>query len=142
MSQPRVLDIFLPGDLPGLNRVIGANRANKHAGARLKHKTDEALIAELHALQCAKLPNTPLLWTFIWQCSNKRRDPDNIASAAKFVFDALQKAGVLDNDGWGQVAEIHHYFATSPDVGVRVIAHAAIHRPALAVAGDERRGER
>jgi len=42
----------------------------------------------------------------------------------------------------GQVAEIHHYFATSPDVGVRVIAHTAIHRPALAVAGDERRGER
>ena len=38
----------------------------------------------------------------------------------------------------GQVAEIHHYFATSPDVGVRVIAHTATHRPALAVAGDER----
>ena len=120
MSSLRVLDIFLPGDLPGLNRVIGANRADKHAGARLKHKTDEALIAELNTLRCSKLPNTPLLWTFIWQCGNKRRDPDNIASAAKFVFDALQKGGVLKNDGWGQIAEIHHYFMTAATPGVQV----------------------
>jgi len=125
--QTRVLDVFLDGALPGLNAVIGANRSDKHAGARLKRKTDTAIVTELQALGCPPLPAVPLVWTFIWRCENKRRDPDNIASAAKFVFDALQRAGLLDNDGWGQVAELHHYFEKAARAGVQVIAHTAVH---------------
>ena len=35
---------------------------------------------------------------FEWHERTKRRDPDNIASAKKFVLDALVKNGVLEDD--------------------------------------------
>ena len=117
------LDIFIPGELPGFNKVIGSNRTNKHVGAKLKRKTEEMLLIVLRAQRCPSIEGEALIWTFIWQCKNRRRDPDNIASAAKFILDALQRGGFLANDGWRQVAEIHHYFEVSNTVGVRVIAH-------------------
>ena len=119
----KVLDVFISGELPGLNKVIGANRANKHVGAKLKRETEEMLLIALRAQGCAFVEDGPLIWTFIWQCKNRRRDPDNIASATKFIFDALQSGAFLANDGWRQVAEIHHYFEVNKTVGVRVMAH-------------------
>lgn len=120
----KALDIFIDGELAGMNTVIGANRSNRFAGATLKKQADAQIIACLRLGKIAPLPDAPFIWTFIWQCKNKRRDPDNIASGAKFVFDALQKSGILQNDGWGQVAEIHHYFEVSDTPGVHVLAHS------------------
>jgi len=41
---------------------------------------------------------------YTWHEPNRRRDLDNIASAHKYVQDALVKAGVLQGDGWRHVA--------------------------------------
>ena len=38
-----------------------------------------------------------------WFEKNKRRDPDNIAVSIKFILDAMQKEGVIKNDGWKEV---------------------------------------
>lgn len=99
-------EIVLRGKLPSLNEVIGAARRNPYQANKQKRDT-EALIA-------SQLPSTQIqernVFTFEWHEPSKRRDPDNIASAVKFIFDAMQKQGVLANDGWGQVAEIHHKF--------------------------------
>lgn len=41
---------------------------------------------------------------------DKTRDPSNVfASAIKFIEDALQLAGVIENDGWKQVLGIRSY---------------------------------
>ena len=51
---------------------------------------------------------------FAWECKDRRRDPDNIASAGqKVLLDALQVAGVLPNDGWHEIASIEHNFKKS-----------------------------
>ena len=42
--------------------------------------------------------NGPVRLNFIWYEKTKRRDPDNVASAKKFILDALQKQGILPND--------------------------------------------
>lgn len=57
--------------------------------------------------ELAKLPKAldqPLHFHFTWYCPNKRKDPDNISFAKKFILDGLQVAGVIENDGWKQIA--------------------------------------
>jgi Holliday junction resolvase RusA-like endonuclease len=49
-------------------------------------------------------------YTFTWYCPDKRKDKDNIMSAQKFVFDALQQIGYIKNDGWKQIGDISHRF--------------------------------
>lgn len=40
----------------------------------------------------------PLVISFEWHESDKRRDLDNIFSAKKFILDALQRTGIIAND--------------------------------------------
>ena len=40
---------------------------------------------------------------FQWIEPNKRRDPDNIASARKFVLDGMVKAGLIPDDSWNYI---------------------------------------
>lgn len=43
-------------------------------------------------------PNGAVIVRFEWHERTKRRDADNIASAKKYILDALVKCGVLEND--------------------------------------------
>lgn len=111
---------FISGRLPGLNAVIEANRRNRYAGAETKKNATQSVLLQVRDVQpihgCCD-------WYFMWHCSDRRRDPDNIASAVKFVFDGLIAAGVIDNDGWKQVRTITHRFVVDPgNVGVEVEA--------------------
>lgn len=47
---------------------------------------------------------------FRWYCKNQKKDPDNISFAKKFILDGMVKAGVLENDGWKQVAGFQDEF--------------------------------
>ena len=114
-----MVKFFLEGRLDGLNAVIKANRSNKYAGASLKKDTTEMLAWQI------KAENLPFLdglhhYRFTWYEPNRRRNPDNIASAVKFVFDAMQDAGVISNDGWKQIQSIYHEFVRSDTAGVMV----------------------
>jgi len=40
----------------------------------------------------------------------------------KFIFDALQAAEIIQNDGWSVVASIEHHYRVSDDVGVLIEA--------------------
>lgn len=114
------IKIFLPGRLEGMNEVIDANRASKYAGAELKRTLTEALAWQIKAERLPQLSG-PRHYRFTWYEANRRRDPDNIASSVKFIFDGMKQAGVIENDGWGQVASIHHEFAANAGpVGVQV----------------------
>jgi len=104
------LSVFLHGEWPGLSSdttaaMVLAFRVAKAGGNAIA------------------LPDIPHVFSFTWVCKNKRRRPTNIASAAEFIFDALRQVDIIQNDGWGQVADIHHYFEVGTPVGVRVMAY-------------------
>ena len=115
-----IFSTFLEGRLPGLNEVTAQNRANRYAGAKQKKAIENALVAQLY--DAPPLPGF-CRWRFTWYEADRRRDPDNIASAVKFIFDALQAAGVIENDNWLCVgAGIEHRFEVGAPVGVLVEA--------------------
>lgn len=97
--------------LPGLNEVIGANRTNKHVGARLKRDTEEIIsFYILNAVNNGKLKPIQGSCTvnFDWCEKTKKRDVDNIQSSQKFVLDALQKTGIIPNDSQRYVQQTSH----------------------------------
>jgi len=110
MSNKLVLgDVF-----HSLNKTI--NNAKKHWGAYAKNKKE---LDNIVALECKKqkfqVGELPANFGFFWYCSNRKRNPDNIAANAKSIFDGMQKAGVIENDGWSQVKSIHHEFILDKD---------------------------
>lgn len=103
------MKIIIIGKLPGLNDYTGSTRAHRQIGAKIKHSVERDIILQLKASKIAKVYGRHK-YIFHWYEKNKRRDPDNIAFAKKFIFDALVKAGILDNDGWKQVSELGDKF--------------------------------
>ena len=114
--------IFIPGPMPGLNDVIAM--AKRHWAAYAKEKE---YWTTLMALKCKEMAIRPLKRCFIdftWVEKNQRRDPDNItAIGRKFILDGLVQAGVLENDGWSQVAGWSDKFVVdkeSPGVKIEI----------------------
>lgn len=104
----------IPGTLPGMNEILKA--ANAH---RLKYNEMKRSCTEYVSL-CAKAwkvqpPIGMVTIRITWICKDKRRDKDNIACGTKFLADGLQKAGILDNDGWKQVDGYEHHFDIDKD---------------------------
>jgi hypothetical protein len=92
--------------LPTRNDEILANRYNKYFGAKLKKDVIDWILIQYNNQE---LPNPPKPWQKIsYQvvifARDKRIDPDNwFASAMKFFQDAMQKVGLIQNDGWDNV---------------------------------------
>ncbi len=92
---------IIPHRLPSLNDYINACRSHRYAGANLKHDVDVSIcFAIRQALNSGKLykPKPPVKLAFTWHESTRRRDADNVASAKKYILDALQTMGVIPND--------------------------------------------
>ena len=95
------MDIFIKGKFPSLNEVNNANRYNRYAGAKLKKETEYAIMLQLSQHK-DKFEYAHI--DFIWYEQNRKRDPDNLASAKKFILDCLVKNGNIPNDGWKNIA--------------------------------------
>jgi len=94
--------LTIPGQLPGLNEYIAAERGGggKYRAAAMKRDA-ETLIGLCARQQLRGVYFTaPVTMHYTWCEPNRRRDKDNIAFARKFVQDALVAAGVLQGDGW------------------------------------------
>lgn len=92
---------IIPVKLPSLNEYQNACRANRYAGAKFKKETEAVIeIAILKALKSGELypPPPPVRISFVWHEKTRRRDADNIASAKKYILDAMQRIGVIPND--------------------------------------------
>jgi len=84
--------------LPSFNEYTKACRSNKYAGAEMKKQIELEIWAYItNKLKGVKI-DKPIFITFTWVEENKKRDLDNICFAKKFILDALQKAGVIEND--------------------------------------------
>lgn len=106
--------LTIQGSLPGLNDYIHALSLNRYAGGRLKKDTDEIISSEI---MVQKLPyiQEPVYLIFRWYEKNKKRDKDNIASAKKFICDALKKSHVIGNDTWNLISGFSDEFYLDKD---------------------------
>ena len=87
--------------LPSLNDYTKACRSNKYQGAKFKAEIEEVIgwyIRQAVASRTLRKPKGAIVIRFEWHEKTKWRDADNIASAKKFVLDALVKMGVLVDD--------------------------------------------
>lgn len=85
--------MWIPFRLPSLNEYIDKINSNRHAGNRFKQDTQSDIAWFLRGRYPGKI-----YVKFTWYEPNRKRDKDNIASAKKFILDALQAKGVIDND--------------------------------------------
>lgn len=109
--------------LPTLNDYQNACRSNPYVGAKLKKDTDEVIglfIRKALAEHSISPTDKRHDFRFIWTEKTARRDHDNISSAVKFIFDALQQTGVIPNDSWKFVGDISHSFRLGDEYSVTV----------------------
>ncbi len=100
----------IQGRLPSLNDYINACRTHWSKGAQLKEQTETDIMWQIRAARLRGLVHpvsVPVRVSFEWHESDKRRDLDNIYSAKKFVLDAMQKAGIIENDNRRHVVGLH-----------------------------------
>ena len=93
----------IPFELPSCNEQIKAERARYRpyltAGAVLKDKTEKDLIKFFNLQRPPTFAGKVNVY-FKWFAKDKRKDKDNIAFAKKYILDALQRAGIIENDCW------------------------------------------
>jgi len=99
----------IPGTMPGLNEIIDTARLHKMRSADQK-KTYTELV--MWCVKKAKIPRMKRASLNItWYEPDRRRNPDNIQAAVKYIWDGLVNAGVLENDGWKQQGAVTHRMA-------------------------------
>ena len=95
------IKIVIPGTMPGFNEIVdAAKRGNRRYQPYndIKRENTDAV-----TWLSKKVPKKKKIFLDItWIEKNRRRDPDNIASAVKFIWDGLVEGGVIKNDGWKQ----------------------------------------
>lgn len=92
-----IYTLEIPGTLPTLNQYVDAERTNRFIAAKLKRDTQEYIswLTLGHPVF-----HSHVYVAFTWIRPDMRCDKDNVAFAKKFVLDALQEAGVIENDSW------------------------------------------
>lgn len=96
--------LIIHGRLPGLNEYIDAERSNRYRGAKLKAEAESVIRAEIAAQLRHVRIRQPVRMLYRWFESSRRRDKSNVcAYGRKVIEDALVGAGVLANDGWGDI---------------------------------------
>lgn len=109
--------------LPSLNDLIKADRTNRFQGAKFKREIEELIGWSIRSALTRKTlykPKKAVVVRFTWTEPNRRRDCDNIASAKKFILDALVKMRVLENDTQKYVVGFYDIFQLGKEHSVRV----------------------
>jgi hypothetical protein len=116
------VELWIPRRAPNLNDLVRAKGAKSHHVYNSLKKG----WAETVKLCCVGARGIPFGLRasvhFELVEPDKRRDPDNIASAAaKLILDGLVKAGVLEGDGWAHIAALSFSWRVGSPAGVRVV---------------------
>lgn len=101
------MKLVIPGEFTDLNTYIRVERGNRYASAGIKKRETDRVFWECRKQRLsAKLGR--LDYTFTWFVRDRRKDPDNIAFATKFILDGLVKAGIIESDTQAHVGRITH----------------------------------
>ena len=98
-----MVTLIIKGKLDGLNQYTLACRKNKFAGATLKKKNEKLVTGTILEQLGGVTFEGPVELNLRWYEQNKRRDPDNICFAKKFILDALVRNGIIQTDNWDGV---------------------------------------
>ena len=109
-----VQKFVIQGNLPGLNLLIAANRANRYKGAKLKRDADMQVVAAIRKCHVGAVRGYPVEVRIWFYEKDKRRDIDNVYSGGKYVLDGLQEAGILRGDGQKYVDCLRYIHCTDP----------------------------
>lgn len=102
-------ELVIKGQLDGLNEYTKANRSNRYSGNQMKVENENHItIFVRNQLREERFERVAI--RFNWYEPNKRRDPDNIAFAKKFILDVLVREGVLKNDTQKYIEHFEDYF--------------------------------
>lgn len=102
----------IPGRLDALNEYTSANRQNPYVGGKMKRDNESIVIWSIRQQLKGISISRPVIIHYAFYEKNKRRDKDNILSAAmKFIQDSLVKCCVLKNDGWSEIENFTHTFS-------------------------------
>lgn len=105
------MNFIIKGTLPSMNQIIDDSKSHWTVYRKKKEQ-----YTNLVAWSCHKLPPMKRVNLIItWYCKDKRQDKDNIMAGTKYILDGLVTAGVLKNDGWKEVGDIHHTFKVDKD---------------------------
>jgi hypothetical protein len=108
IESPRSIQILrITQRLDGLNDVIQADRTHWSKGAALKKSNMEVIMWDIIQQKIKKIGG-PAHYHFQWIEPSAKRDPDNVISAKKFIFDALQHKDhpIITNDNMKNVLSI------------------------------------
>lgn len=115
-----VQKLIIKEKLPSFNEYNNTSRHNPYAANKLKQQT-QALIT-CHINNAGLKPCNGIVdIDFVWQEKDRRRDPDNIYSAKKFILDALVKSKVLKDDGQRFVGNFTDTLVKGENYGVMVL---------------------
>lgn len=92
---------IIQSKLPSLNEYINVCRLNRFAGAKFKKETEKIIEESINKYlekDCLHPVNEPVKVRFDWHEKTSRRDADNVASAKKYILDAMQTCGIIPND--------------------------------------------
>lgn len=96
------MNYFIIDDkMPSLNEYINACRRNPFSGASFKKKVEKDIgkAIEIYLDKGLLTPTEePVKVSFTWVERTMKRDADNIASAKKYILDAMQTYNVIPND--------------------------------------------
>ena len=105
----------IQGRLAGLNDYTESCRTNAYKGAKCKKDNQKICKDNIPLWLRKKALNFPVIMEITWTERNRRRDPDNIAFAKKFILDSLVEAGVFPGDGQKYVLGFIDHFKVDPN---------------------------
>lgn len=121
------------GRLPGLNDIVSTNRTHWSKGAEIKREADELVRYSIKRDKVAHYTGRVQV-RFSWHEPDRRRDPDNIESAKKFILDAMVAEHVINDDSPRYLVEgepfrnWHGVDADNPHIDVYVVPEEVVLR--------------
>lgn len=103
----------IPGRLASLNDYVSKCRTNAYVGAKFKAEQEAIVSGAIMAAGLSRMEKRVDV-RIKWCEPNMRRDHDNVASARKYILDALVSCGVLKDDGWPYVGNFEDSFFHAP----------------------------
>lgn len=119
--------IVIPLPLTDLNKYITKERGHPRAGSAEKKKnTNKCALFVTRAMQLGVKFDFPCRLKFTWIISDKRKDPDNIAFAKKYILDGMVNAGFMENDNMNYIEGFSDHFIVDKKQESRVIVEMEV----------------
>ena len=116
-SGKKTAGCYIAVKMPGLNDYVRECRGNRYLAARTKKNLEYFLCVHIKQLPVFE---GPVLLEFEWIEKDRKRDPDNVAFAKKFILDALVKAGKIPNDTAHYIAGFRDRFTYADEYAVNI----------------------